>query len=219
MKKVNIANGQYLVIEGNIGAGKTSLSQILAADLEAQLMLEQFADNPFLASFYEDPARHALAVELFFMTERHQQLQNFLANAQASTYRISDYIFAKTLLFASKTLEGEELQLFQRLFHSLNTSFPKPDLLVYLHRPVEELLFNIKRRNRSYEQDISPNYLEKIQAAYFDFFQQQATQIPILVLDVEGMDFVNNTKDYQQLLQILQAPYPKGIHHWSAATP
>jgi deoxyguanosine kinase len=217
--KLEIANGNYIVIEGNIGAGKTSFSRLLAEELNARLILEEFSDNPFLPLFYKNPERYAFPVELFFMTERHKQLQNLLVNQDLfQNYSISDYIFSKTLLFAGKTLEGEELRLFQRLFNTLNAAFPKPDLLVYLHRPVPELLDNIRRRNRAYEQDIQASYLKQIQLAYFDFFRLQAEQLPILLLDVEGMDFVNNEEDYSILLELLQKPYEKGIHRWSKAS-
>lgn len=217
-KKIEIANGNYIVIEGNIGAGKTSFSQKLAEELNARLILEEFSDNPFLPLFYKNPERYAFPVELFFMTERHKQLQNVLVNQDLfQNYSISDYIFSKTLLFAGKTLEGEELRLFQRLFNTLNAAFPKPDLLVYLDRPVPELLENIRRRNREYEQDIQGSYLEQIQQAYFNFFRLQAENIPILLLDVEGMDFVNEEEDYAVLLDLLQKPYEKGLHRWSKA--
>lgn len=218
-KKLEIANGNYVVIEGNIGAGKTSFSRKLAGELNARLILEEFSDNPFLPPFYKNPERYAFPVELFFMTERHKQLQNLLLNQDLfQNYSVSDYIFSKTLLFAGKTLEGEELRLFQRLFNTLNAAFPKPDLLVYLHRPVPELLDNIRRRNREYEQDIQGSYLEQIQQAYFNFFRLQAEKLPILLLDVEGMDFVNEEEDYAVLLDLLQKPYEKGLHRWSKAS-
>jgi deoxyadenosine/deoxycytidine kinase len=147
---MQIPNGHYIVIEGNIGAGKTSLSHKLAEELNAKLILEQFTDNPFLPMFYKNPDRYAFPVELFFMTERHKQLQEYLVKRDLfQHYTVSDYVFSKTLLFAGQNLEGEELRLFQNLFSTLNAAFPKPDLLVYLHRSVEELQENIRRRNRS----------------------------------------------------------------------
>jgi len=213
---MKIPNGQYIVIEGNIGAGKTSLSHKLAVELDAKLILEQFSDNPFLPMFYKNPERYAFPVELFFMTERQKQLQEFLLKREMfQNYTISDYIFSKTLLFAGQNLEGEELRLFQSVFNTLNAAFPKPDLLVYLHRPVEELQENIRRRNRSYESDIQNNYLAKIQQAYFDFFDIQQTQIPILLMDVRGMDFMNKEEDYQTILAQLQQPYGIGLHRWT----
>lgn len=216
--QMNIPNGQYIVIEGNIGAGKTSLSHKLAEDLNAKLILEQFSDNPFLPMFYKNPERYAFPVELFFMTERHKQLQEFLLKRDLfQNYTVSDYIFSKTLLFAGQNLEGEELRLFQSLFNTLNAAFPKPDLLVYLHRPVDELQANIRRRNRSYESDIQDDYLAKIQQAYFDFFRIQQAQIPILLMDVSGMDFMSREEDYQTIVAQLQQPYSVGLHRWTAS--
>lgn len=144
----------------------------LAEDLGCRLMLEQFSDNPFLPFFYENPERYAFTVELFFMTERHKQLQEELSQSNLFQHTIiADYFFLKTLLFAKNNLPDEEYRLFQRLFHILNANFPKPDLLVYLHRSVEHLLSNIRKRGRDFEQEISPDYLHQIQQAYFDFFQ------------------------------------------------
>ncbi len=215
---MQIPNGHYIVIEGNIGAGKTSLSHKLAEELNAKLILEQFTDNPFLPMFYKNPDRYAFPVELFFMTERHKQLQEYLVKRDLfQHYTVSDYVFSKTLLFAGQNLEGEELRLFQNLFSTLNAAFPKPDLLVYLHRSVEELQENIRRRNRSYEADISGEYLTKIQQAYFEFFRMQQAQIPILLMDVSGMDFLNSADDYNLILNALQKTYGVGLHRVTAS--
>lgn len=212
---LEIANGNYVVIEGNIGAGKTSLSKLLSTNLNARLILEEFSDNPFLPLFYKNPERYAFPVELFFMTERHKQLQDLLIKGNLfQEYVVSDYIFSKTLLFAGQNLVDEELRLFQRLFHTLNASFPKPHLLVYLHRSVDDLLTNICKRGRAYEQDISAAYLSKIQNAYFDFFRMLEHDLSILVLDVEGVDFINNPADYRMITNAIARKYPKGIHHW-----
>ncbi|CAA6808935.1 MAG: Deoxyadenosine kinase (EC / Deoxyguanosine kinase (EC [uncultured Aureispira sp.] len=213
---LEVANGNYIVIEGNIGAGKTSLSKLLSDDLNARLILEEFSDNPFLPLFYKNPDRYAFPVELFFMTERHKQLQDLLLKGNLfQEYVVSDYIFSKTLLFAGQNLVDEELRLFQRLFHTLNASFPKPHLLVYLHRSVDDLLSNISKRGRDYEQDISAAYLLKIQQAYFDFFRMTEHDLSILILNVEGLDFINNPEHYQIVIDQLQKKYPKGLHHWS----
>jgi deoxyadenosine/deoxycytidine kinase len=215
---MQIANGNYIVIEGNIGAGKTSFCQKIAAELDAKLILEQFSDNPFLPLFYKNPERYSFPVELFFMSERHKQLQEFLLERDLfQQYTVSDYIFSKTLLFAGQNLVGEELRLFQNLFNTLNASFPKPDLLVYLHRPVDELLENIKKRNRSYEEDISGEYLHKIQQAYFEFFRTHQDKLPILLLDVSGLDFMNSKKDYRILKSALNLEYGVGLHRKTAA--
>lgn len=213
---MQIPNGTYIVVEGNIGAGKTSLSNMLTQQLKAKLILEQFSDNPFLPLFYDNPDRYGFPVELFFMTERHKQLQELLLSGDLFTnYTVSDYVFSKTMLFARQNLQGEELRLFQSLFKTLNASFPQPHLLVYLHRSVDNLLKNIRKRNRSYELSISSDYLHRIQNAYFDFFKAQQQEIPILILDLEDLDFVNSPTDYQLILNQLQKPYTKGIHRWS----
>jgi deoxyadenosine/deoxycytidine kinase len=207
------ANGHYIVIEGNIGAGKTSLCQKLALEFDSKLILEQFSDNPFLPLFYSNPDRYAFPVELFFMTERHKQLQEYLLKRDLfQQHTISDYIFSKTLLFAAKNLKGEELRLFQNLFNTLNASFPKPDLLVYLHRSVDDLQKNIRQRNREYELEIKDEYLQNIQDAYFDFFKMESLHTPVLMLEVEGMDFVNDENCYQSILNTISKPYEIGIH-------
>lgn len=206
---------QFLIIEGNIGAGKTTLSQMLAEDFGFKLLLEEFADNPFLPHFYQNPDRYAFPVELFFMTERHKQLQQELA--QRNLFQegiVADYIFYKTLLFARNNLNTEEYRLFQRLFNILNAAFPKPDLLVYLHRSVDRLMDNIRKRGRSFEQEIEPSYLQQIQQSYFEFFRSNE-QLPILIIDIEDLDFLNNPEDYQKILDLINRPYRPGLHRAS----
>ncbi len=201
----------YLVIEGNIGAGKTTLCQLLAADTKARLVLEQFADNPFLAGFYENPDRHAFTVELFFMAERYKQLQNMPVEQELFQQQtIADYFFIKTLLFAQKNLQGEEFRLFQRFFKILNQSFPRPDLMVYLHRPVPQLLAQIRSRGREYEQSLPAAYLEIIQTAYLDYFKNE-TAFPILVIDVGDADFVNEPLIYDRIVELINQPHKKGV--------
>lgn len=207
----------FIIVEGNIGAGKTTLSTMLARDFDRRLILEEFSDNPFLPYFYENPDRYAFPVELFFMTERHKQLQEELTQTQLFKEEIvSDYFFLKTLLFARNNLNPEEFRLFQRLFNILSVNFPKPDLLLYLHQPVDGLMQNIKKRGRSYEQSMDPAYLERIQHAYFSYFRTQ-TDIPIVVLDVQSIDFVANPDHYQMILGLLQQSYEPGMHQLSPA--
>lgn len=206
---------QFLIIEGNIGAGKTTLSNLIARDFSYKLLLEEFADNPFLPHFYQNPDRYAFPVELFFMTERHKQLQQELSQRELFQEGIiADYIFFKTLLFARNNLNTEEYRLFQRLFNILNAAFPKPDLLVYLHRPVDQLMENIRKRGRSFEKDIEPQYLQQIQQAYFEFFRSNE-QLPVLVIDIEGLDFLNNPPDYHKILDLINRPYQPGLHRAS----
>jgi deoxyadenosine/deoxycytidine kinase len=215
MKEQSISHN-FIVVEGNIGAGKTTLSTMLSEDLDRRLILEEFSDNPFLPYFYENPERYAFPVELFFMTERHKQLQEELSQTQLFGQGIiSDYIFLKTLLFARNNLKAEEFRLFQRLFHILSTNFQKPDLLLYLHKPVEGLLENIRKRGRAYEQQMAPAYLLQIQQAYFDYFKT-VTDIPIVVLDVQNIDFVQNPDHYQAILHLLGQDFSAGMHQIQA---
>ena len=179
------------------------------------MILEQFADNPFLPYFYENQERYAFPVELFFMTERHKQLQEYLPQQDLfSSFTISDYFFVKTLLFAKNTLNEEEYRLFQRLFNILNASFPKPDIIVYLHRSVNKLLENIKTRGRAYEQDITADYLQQIQDVYFEYFRTD-NSLPILVVNVEELDYLRNESDYQKLIECLEKTYNPGLHQIS----
>lgn len=209
----NIIPYNFIAIEGNIGAGKTTLCRLLAAETNSRLVLEQFSDNPFLPFFYENPERYAFSVELFFMTERHKQMQECLTTGDLFQQRtIADYFFLKTLLFAKNNLTDEEYRLFKRLFNVLNSTFSKPDLLVYLHRPVEELLSNIQQRGRSYEQDISADYLQQLQEAYFEYFKNEQ-EIPIVVIDLSNVDFLHERVFYKRIVNILQQPYAKGLHY------
>ena len=206
---------KFLAIEGNIGTGKTTLCHKFAEDFGAKLILEQFTDNPFLPLFYQNQERYAFPVELFFMTERHKQLQGELSQQDLfSSGTIADYYFVKTLLFAKNNLTDEEFRLFQRLFNVLNNTFIEPDLLVYLHRPVEELMRNINSRNREIEKDISEAYLSKIQNAYLEFFKNQ-NRLPVLILNIEGMNFRDNESDYQLIIDAISEEYPIGTHRKS----
>jgi deoxyguanosine kinase len=203
---------QFIAIEGNIGAGKTTLCQMLAARYGCTLVLEQFTDNPFLPPFYEQPERYGFPVELFFMTERHKQLQEHFAQPDLfSKLTVADYFFVKTLLFAKNNLNEEEFRLFQRLFGVLNATFPKPDLLVYLHRPTEVLIQQIKKRGRDIEKNIAPEYLENIQNAYFEFLKTE-TDTPVLVLDLQGADFQRDTVFFDRIVALLQTKRPNGLH-------
>jgi len=205
----------FIAIEGNIGAGKTTLCKQLSEQFNTRLILEAFAENPFLSKFYENPERHAFSVELFFMTERYKQLQESLAPADLfQEFTIADYYFIKTLLFAKQNLKDDEYHLFNNIFNLLNANFPKPDLIVYLHRPVEILLKNIKKRGRDYEEQIKPQYLETIQQAYFDYFRTER-DIPILIIDVADMDFITNTNYYNELIRLMIGDYKSGMNYVS----
>ena len=203
----------YIVIEGNIGVGKTTFCRKLQEKYDARLILEQFSENPFLPYFYENPERHAFSVELFFMTERHRQLQEELIQGDLFNQQIiSDYIFIKTLLFAKNNLNEEEYRLFNRLFHVLNAHFKKPDLVVYLHRPVPNLLHQIKKRVRSFEMEINTTYLENIQKAYFDFFKMDP-EYPILVVGIDDLDFEKDNNAFELLNKLLLQNYEPKVHY------
>lgn len=201
---------QFLAIEGNIGAGKTTLCNMMAGQFGSRLLLEQFTDNPFLPFFYENQERYGFPVELFFMTERHKQLQEHFAQPdlfQQTT--IADYFFVKTLLFAKNNLNVEEYRLFQRLWQVLNQTFPRPDVLFYLHRPVEILMKQIEKRGRDYEKNISAEYLTEIQNAYFDYFKSEVN-VPIVVIDLKDANYIENDVFYRRLLAIFGKNYPNG---------
>ncbi|MGA0231861.1 MAG: deoxynucleoside kinase [Saprospiraceae bacterium] len=206
---------EFVCIEGNIGSGKTSLVERMSRDYNGRMLLEQFEDNPFLPLFYNNPERYAFTVELFFMTERYKQLQNHISNQDLFSSKIfSDFSFIKTLLFARKNLQDEEYKLFQMLFSVLNKSFPKPDLLVYLHRDVKHLLKNIRERNRSFENNIGDEYLLTIQDSYFEYLRN-ITSFPVLILDLQDMDFVSNEQHYETVRFLISKQYRPGVHRIS----
>lgn len=203
----------YVAIEGNIGSGKTTLSEMMARDYECNLILEQFADNPFLPYFYEDAQRYGFPLELFFMTERYKQLQA-LGTQQDLFYNfhIADYTFVKTLLFARNNLPQDEFRIFQKLYQTLEASLPKPDLIVYLHRPIEILLSQIAKRGRSYELQIKAEYLRQIQQVYFEYFRSESV-IPILIFDLQEANLHTDQSYYQEILQMISRAHRPGIQH------
>ncbi len=204
----------YVVVEGNIGTGKTSLATRLSEDYGTRLILERFADNPFLPRFYENQTRYAFPLELSFLADRYQQLMDELANQDLfKSQTVSDYILSKSLIFAGITLKEDEFNLYQRLFHIMNPHLPKPDLLVYLHKSVPTLQENIKKRGREYEQNIANDYLQNLEGGYWDYFKQQQGA-RILVLDTNNVDFVSNSKDYDIILDLINADYCPGIHRF-----
>ena len=202
----------FISIEGTIGAGKTSLASMIAEDYNAKLILEGFADNPFLPKFYQDADKYAFPLELSFLAERYQQLSDQLSKQDLfKNFTISDYFINKSLIFAQKTLQEDVFGLYSKLFHIINQSLPKPDILVYLYMSVDRLQDNIKKRGRSYEQNIENDYLEKIQAGYFDFIRQQQN-MRILILDTNNADFVNYREDYEKIIELIDQDYEIGVH-------
>ena len=194
----------FIVIEGNIGSGKTSLSKKIANNFNGKLILEEFADNPFLPKFYKEAERNAFPLELSFMAERFQQLSGEKSKADLFTeFRISDYSFFKSTIFAKNNLKEDELNLFNQLYHIMFSSVRKPDLLVYLHSKVGRLQENIKKRGRDYEQNIKDEYLKNIEDKYFDYLKKQ-NDFPVLILDVSEVDFIEDEKIYQQIISEIQ---------------
>lgn len=204
---------RFLVIEGNIGAGKTTLANKLANEFNAKLVLEQFADNPFLPKFYNDQERYSFPLELSFLADRYNQIKKQVLNLDLfHPFLIADYYFAKSAIFAQNTLKEDEYHLFRQIFDIIFESMPKPDLYVYLHADIKKLLKNIEMRGRDYEKNIDPAYLEKIRKGYFNFFKQ-ITTFPILVIDTNNINFVHNEGHYQLLKDaILKSDYKLGIN-------
>ena len=203
---------QFITIEGNIGAGKTTLSHLLARHYQARLVLEAFADNPFLPKFYESPAQYAFPLELFFMAERYKQLKELLNPRDLfSNLTISDYLFTKCLLFARVNLPDEEFRLYQKIFDILQPQLIVPDLLIYLHAPVAKLQENIRKRNRSYEQHIPNEYLYSLQETYTQYIKQH--NIKALIIDVSNADFLGNERHLKAVLDALEQDYSAGAHY------
>lgn len=202
---------EYVVIEGNIGSGKTTLSKLLAERWGSRLMLEEFRDNPFLPKFYENPKQHGFALELSFLAERYHQKRDELNRTDLFKPGIvCDYSFAKSLVFARINLDEDEFELYQNLFHIIHGRLAKPDLLVYLHCSAEKSLQQIKKRGRTYEQEISLEYLEKINSGYLGFFKQHA-DAKIVLLNTDNLDFVSSANDLNQVFTAIEASYTDGI--------
>ena len=204
---------KYIVIEGNIGAGKTSLAKKISEDFDARLLLERFADNPFLPKFYKNPARYSFPLELSFLADRYLQLRDEVGSLDMfSPFTVADYYFMKSIVFASATLEKEEFNLYRQIFHIINGSLPRPDLYIYLHVLPENLLKNIASRGREYEKTITKEYLTGIQESYFNYFRQNPDNT-YLVIDTNNIDFVNCEDDYKRIVaEIFEKEYPSGIN-------
>jgi deoxyadenosine/deoxycytidine kinase len=205
-------NYNYITIEGCIGAGKTTLAEMLAKDFNAELILERFADNPFLPKFYKDPTHYAFPVDMTFLTDRYQQLKNLLSKRDLFTdLVVADYFIDKCAIFAKNNLQHDEYNLFLKVYDIITDFLPKPDLLIYLYNSPENLLKNIAKRGREYEQEIQAEYLAAIQENYLTFFKQRA-QFPILIVESSALDFVSHNEDYEKIKALLQVEYGVGVH-------
>lgn len=203
-KKYSINLLNYIAIEGNIGAGKTTLASRISEDFNAKLVLERFADNPFLPKFYKDQGRYAFPLEMSFLADRYQQLADDLSQFDLfKDFVVADYHIFKSLIFAKVTLQEDEFRLYKTLFDIIYKEMPKPDLYVYLYQNTDRLLKNIKKRGRSYEQEIPGEYLEKINQGYLDYIKTQ-TDLNVLVIDVSEFDFVKKQTDYIKILDAIQ---------------
>jgi len=203
----------YVVIEGNIGAGKTTLSKMIAGQFNARLILEKFEDNPFLPKFYTDPDKYSFALELSFLASRYRQLKEELEPQDLfKSFTVTDYYFMKSLVFAASTLAGDEFNLYRQIFYIIYGSIPKPDIFVYLHLPPERLIENIKKRGRDYEQSINTSYLKKIEESYFSFFRQNPS-LKYLIVDIANIDFVKSEDHYKMLISsIFETEYQNGLN-------
>ncbi|MFN8255356.1 MAG: deoxynucleoside kinase [Bacteroidales bacterium] len=189
----------FIVIEGLIGAGKTSLSKKIAEKYNGKLILEQFADNPFLPKFYKDPEKYSFPLELSFLAERYKQLKEELGTGDLfKDFLIADYYFPKSLIFAKATLQDDEYNLFRNLYNIIHNSLPKPDLYVYLHIKPENAIKNIIKRGREYEQSITKEYLQRIEKNYFEYFRQEKG-VKFLIIETNGIDFVNKHDDFESI--------------------
>lgn len=200
-KQFNFSDYNYIAIEGNIGAGKTSLTHKIAQDFNAKLILERFADNAFLPKFYEEPQRYAFTLEMSFLADRYQQISDDLSQLDLfKDFMVSDYDIYKSLIFSKITLPEDEFRLYRKLFYLMYKDIAKPDLYVYLYQNTERLQENIKKRGRDYEQNIDNEYLEKINSGYLEFLKNQS-ELKVKIIDISDRDFVENREDYLWILQ------------------
>lgn len=207
-------NYNLITVEGNIGVGKTTLTQLLAEHFNARIILEEFADNPFLTKFYENPKQFAFPLELFFMAERYKQMRELLHTKDLfQSVTISDYLFNKCLLFAKVTLPEEEYRLYHRLFDILELQITYPEVLIYLYAPIDKLQANIKKRNRLFEQNIPDEYLIQLQETYTSYIKQR--NIQTIFIDASNADFINNPKHLQVVLDALEMDLDGGQHYFT----
>jgi deoxyadenosine/deoxycytidine kinase len=194
----------YIAIEGNIGSGKTTLATMIAEDFNAKIILERFADNPFLPKFYEDKDRYAFPLEMSFLADRYSQLSDDLAQFDLfKNFIVSDYYIFKSLIFAQVTLQKDEFYLYRKMFDIMYKEISKPDLYIYLYQDTPQLIKNIKKRGREYEQNIAPEYLDKIHQGYSSFIKTEEN-LNTLIIDVSQKDFLNNPEEYKEIIDLIK---------------
>ena len=204
---------KYIIIEGPIGVGKTSLSNKLALEWDADLVLENVDDNPFLSKFYKNPREVSLQTQLYFLLTRTRQVQAFKQQDIFSNARVSDFMLQKDRLFAQVTLNNEEYDLYDQLYSYMAVDIPKPDLIIYLQAPINTLIKRIKKRGRDFEKYIDTEYLERLNSMYLKFFNTYNAS-PLLIVNAEDIDFINNENDYKNLLDKIYS-IEKGRHYFN----
>lgn len=203
---------KFIGIEGNIGAGKTTLATLLAEEFKGQLILEAFEDNPYLPKFYEDNSKYALQLEMSFLIERYQQLTRIFSEPNIfSNFTVTDYMLQKCLLFSKVNLNKQEYKLYKHFFDQIYKKLPKPEIIFYLHADTDQLLRNIRKRGREYEQNMSRIYLNRLEKMYFEFFKQNPNY-KYVIIDVNGVDWISNVFAYRQLLKLFDKDYNIGMN-------
>jgi len=203
---------KFITIEGNIGAGKTTLASLLAEEFHGQLILEAFEDNPYLPKFYEDNSKYALQLEMSFLIERYQQLTRIFSEPNIfSNFTVTDYMLKKCLLFSKVNLTKQEYKLYKHFFDQVYKKLPKPEIIFYLHADTDQLMRNIRKRGRDYEANISRVYLNRLEKMYFEFFKQNPEN-KYVIIDVNNVDWISNVFAYRQLLKLFDQEYKIGMN-------
>lgn len=206
---------KYIAIEGNIGAGKTTLAQLLSEVYNGKLILEEFEDNPYLSKFYANPEKYALQLETSFLLDRYKQLNTILSEPNIfNDFVIADYMLTKSLLFAKINLNAIDYKLYSTFFDIIQKKLPKPEIVFFLHTDTEHLKKNIQKRGRSYEQTINRYYLGKIERIYFEYFKQNP-QLKVVIIDVTNIDWISNMYAYESLVNVFEKQYPLGMNYIS----
>jgi len=203
----------FITIDGNTGAGKTTLANMFAEEFKGNLILEQFVDNPFLAAFYAEPDKFAFQTEMYFLVDRYQQLKESIRQMDIyESLNISDYIFTKSLLYAKANLNDQEFQLFERIFNMFFNDLPEPELFIYVHSTADRLVQNIQKRGRGFEQVVRKSYLQSVEDIYFDYFKKN-NHLRILIIPSDDLDIVEDESHYAKIKEAVTKEYKPGIHY------